>query len=175
MEEDEKYSFIDNHLDYSLNRFSSSYAAIGARQGVACAVPAINLNLEKSILEKRLEDEMFNKNNHGFNFIDSLNRLQNSEARCKVFIPKFGLSIDAHNFEKNKLNCNAEELVSTKIGLVKKLISIKQNTTNGQTKWKYTNRPNCISKTFKSIWFFTLRLRTGIYFEVSRPEHWFKN
>ncbi|MDB3916507.1 MBL fold metallo-hydrolase [Alphaproteobacteria bacterium] len=121
MEEDERHSFISNHLDWAINRFSSSFIDIGARQGIACAGPAININLEKSVLLERMRDEQENGSNHGYNFIKSISMLREKTNNKNIFIPKVGGSIDFISISNNIKHCNAEFLTANKTSIVNEI------------------------------------------------------
>ena len=114
MEEDERHSFISNHLDWAINRFSSSFIDIGARQGIACAGPAINVNLDKRILLDRMRDEELNGVNYGYNFVSSISKLRDKTNNSYIFIPATGKEIDLQKKENNVINCNALYLTQNK-------------------------------------------------------------
>ena len=121
MEEPEKHLYISNHLDWAMDRFSSAFIDIGARQGIACAGPAINICLDKSILLQRMRDEQENGSNHGYNFAKSIATLREKTNNNNIFIPEVGRIIDGNNSNENIKNCNSNFLTANKISIVSEM------------------------------------------------------
>ena len=121
MDDDDREEHHSDHLEWSLGRFSNSFKYIGARSGIACAGPAVNINLPKKTLLKRLNEENNNNKNYGFNFSECLKILKNQSMSDKIFIPKIGDKINENDVSINVKECNSHFLDKTKVSIIEQL------------------------------------------------------